>query len=303
MEAYKLLNYMEDIRVKRKISQRKYLEDIVSQRQYYRYRNNESNIPFEIFNLFAKRLEIPLFKIISSYIDETEKEKEIVFKYCNLVMQRRLDDAEEIIKAKNKMNFIDKQSKMLYDFSNLYKKYLRQNITINQLVVLTKETIDFKSLLKKKMLYDTELYMMGIIMDLSQEDRKKVLKHIINVHREKHFILSKNIFVNLQAYFWIIKNMGREKEYENLIPFTEQAINLAEKNYYIYSLEYFYYYKALAHYYLQQMSEFKKALEKTVYCLFNLNEHKKDRFIKTIKKDTQVDVLSFILPKIKNLLS
>lgn len=55
MDNVKLINYMENLRYERNLTQEEYLFDVVSQRQYYRYRKGESEIPLEIIDKLATR--------------------------------------------------------------------------------------------------------------------------------------------------------------------------------------------------------------------------------------------------------
>ena len=59
MDNVKLINYMENLRYERNLTQEEYLFDVVSQRQYYRYRKGESEIPLEIIDKLANKLKIP----------------------------------------------------------------------------------------------------------------------------------------------------------------------------------------------------------------------------------------------------
>ena len=67
MDNVKLINYMENLRYERNLTQEEYLFDVVSQRQYYRYRKGESEISLEIIDKLANKLKIPYSRHIARY--------------------------------------------------------------------------------------------------------------------------------------------------------------------------------------------------------------------------------------------
>jgi transcriptional regulator with XRE-family HTH domain len=113
MDTQKLLNYMENLRIGRKMSQATYLFEIISQRQYYRYRSGESEIPFDILNKLANNLDIPLLKIISSFQAHAQAEKEIIFEIYNLVIRKRFSKANQLLKKHKNLLFIKSIIKVL----------------------------------------------------------------------------------------------------------------------------------------------------------------------------------------------
>ncbi|HKL47682.1 MAG TPA: hypothetical protein VJ878_03355, partial [Candidatus Izemoplasmatales bacterium] len=78
-----------------------------------------------------------------------------------------------------------------------------------------------------------------------------------------------------------------------------EAINYSKKNYSYYSIEFFYYYKALAYYSLKDKVNFEISLTKTIISILNINANRRKHFIEMIKKDTNIDYKSFFLDKIK----
>jgi len=299
MDTQKLLNYMDNLRVGRKMSQATYLFEIVSQRHYYRYRRGETEIPFDILNKLANRLEIPLLKIISSFQAHSQAEREIILNIYNLVIRRRFSEAKQLIKEHKNLLLLDNENQLFYFLSKLLLKFYQNSISDIEMIDTLKEKIDYDNTMKKQFLHDSELYMLGVIMEYSDLDRKIILKKIDKLRKDNQLLLSGNVLLNFQVYFWIIKNYGRASRFDELIEIADIAIATAKKHYCYYSLEYLYYYKALAYHRLKKEKEFDEALTNTIRTLFQVDEFKRVNFFKTIEKDTEINVKEFIIDKIK----
>ena len=299
MDTVKLLNYMENLRYDRKMTQEVYLQDIVSQRQYYRYRTGESEVPFDVIIKFAIKLQIPLLKLISNYQSSSEKEKELVTQYYNLVIRKKLDEAKKIrIKVRN-LSLLDDEIKIFYHISKLLLAFYTGEITSNDMIIELKKNINFENIMKKEVLHDSEIYILGIIMEFSEKDRDKIYRKINKLRVNNKLLLGNNPSLDAQVYFWIIKNLGRLNKYSELIAMAETAIALSKKEYTYYSLEYFHYYKALAHYELKETELFETELRNTIVILLFLDVYKRMHFFETIKKDTGITCKDFIIDRLK----
>lgn len=299
MDIVKLLNYMENLRYDRKMSQEIYLEGVISQRQYYRYRRGESEVPFEVIVKFANKLEIPLLKLISSFQSHAEKEKDIVRNYCYLIIDRRLVEARKYISKYGKMLLLDEETKKYYYLATVLNDYYLNKISLIEMIDILKAKIEFNSIMKKEILHDSELYLLGVIMQYSDEDREKIFKKINNLRKNDKLLLGNNVLFNSQLYFWITKSLGRLNKYKELIEIADEAIEYCQKNFSYYSLEHFYYFKALAYYKSDMKKEFEESLLKTVFVLLQRDQHKRDRFFEMIYKDTEIDCNKFLIERIK----
>ncbi|QWC00232.1 hypothetical protein KHQ88_01305 [Mycoplasmatota bacterium] len=299
MDTQKLLNYMDNLRFDRKMSQSTYLFEVVSQRQYYRYRNGESEIPFDILNKLANKLEIPLLKIISSYQAHAQAEKEIVLDIYNLVIRKRFKEANTLLRKHKNLLLIDNESLLFYFLSKVLLDFYQNKITNLDMIEKLKEKIDFDNTMKKQILHDSELFILGVIMEYSDSDREIILNKVNQLRKNNKLLLSGKAIFNFQVYFWITKNLGRLARFEELIEIANIAIEAAQKNYSYYSLEYFYYYKSLAYHAMKKEKEFEEALTQTIYTLFLVDAYKREIFFKNIEKDTKINAKEFIIDKIK----
>jgi len=299
VDIVKLLNYMENLRYDRKMTQEVYLDNVISQRQYYRYRSGESEVPFEVIIKFANKLQIPLLKLISSYQTYSEKEKEVVQEYFNLVLAKRLNEAKEFISKQKSLLLLDEQTKIFYQISRVLYDFYQRRITNLQLVDKLKRQINFKDIMKKEVLHDIEIYLIGLIMEYSDSDRELIFAKIETLRKNDKLLLGSNSLLDLQVYFLIIKNLGRMNRYNEVIIISNLAIDYTKKNYTYYLKEYFYYYKALAYYRTGQKDMFETELFNTILVILQLDEFRRQHFFEIIKKDTEVDCKSFLIKKIE----
>jgi hypothetical protein len=136
-------------------------------------------------------------------------------------------------------------------------------------------------------------------MEYSSKERTKILKKIQSLRKNKKILMGGNTLFNAQVLFWITKNLGREEKFQELIEVANEAIEYSEKNYSYYLMEYFYYYKALAHFSLNETSEFEESLTKAIFFIFNINSNRRKHFIEMIEKDTNIEYKSFFIERIK----
>jgi transcriptional regulator with XRE-family HTH domain len=299
MDIVKLLNFIEDLRYERNITQEAFLSNVISQRQYYRYRYGESEAPFEVITKFADKLDIPFFKLLAQFKAETDKEQKKVETYFNYVINKRLVEADKLFNQFSKLKFIENDSKRFIKLGKTIYDFYKGSLSKFELVNILKRIINYDDILKKDSIYDIELYMLGIIMEYNDIDRKNILKHIISLNNKNKLIVSGNRLYITQGYFWITKNLGREKKFKEVIRFADEAIKYCKKEYSCYCLEYFYYYKALVYYKMGEQTKFEEELYNTIVVLLSLKEVARDNFINTIKKDTDISSVEFLLNKLE----
>ncbi|MDD4069164.1 MAG: hypothetical protein PHF05_01805 [Candidatus Izemoplasmatales bacterium] len=299
MDTVKLLNYMDNLRYARKMSQEAYLHNVISQRQYYRYRRGESEVPFEVIVKFSNKLQIPLFKLISAFQSHAEKENLIIRQYFNLIISKQLNEAKSFLSKQADLLFIDEETHLFFNLSNVLLDFYSKDLTSEEMVVLLKREVDFTRVMKKDILHDSELYLLGVIMEYSDEDREAILKKIGGLIRNNRLLLAGNPLFDLQVYFWLVKNLGRLQRYDEVYEMADFALEYSKKNYSYYLVEYFHYYKALAYYRNNNMIDFENELSKALYVLLQLEKYKRDHFFEVINKDTNIKCKEFLLKKLE----
>jgi len=297
MDNVKLINYMENLRYERNLTQEEYLFDVVSQRQYYRYRKGESEIPLEIIDKLANKLKIPYSRLIQQYMEEIQKGKKLVQEYFNLVINKKSKEAETLFTRISNKNLIDDDSKTLAKMGKILCDYHRGFYAKIELVTLLKEHMKYDELMKCEALHDFEIYLLGLVMEYSEPDREKTLDKLIHIFEQNKVLSGGNIVFNLQVLFWIVKNLGKMKKYIDLIRMSQYAIDYANDGFSVYCLEYFHYYKALAHFRTEDKISFSEELYKAIIICMYQAEDRRDKFFSTILKDTNINAYEFIKTK------
>jgi hypothetical protein len=289
---------MENLRYDRKMTQDAYLEDVISQRQYYRYRSGESEVPFDCIIKFANKLQIPLLKLISSYQSNSEKEKELVKEFLNLVISKKMDEATKFKQKLKNLMLLDEETQLFFSLSKILYDFFMQKINNVEMIEKLKDNIDFGKIMKKEILHDSEIYILGVIMEYSQRDRLSIYKKINKLWKNDKLLMGSNSSLYLQVFFWIVKNLGKLGRIKELTEMAQIAIDYAKSKHSYYALEYFHYYKALAHHELKEENEYEQEMENTIKILLYLDEYKRAHFFDMIKKDTDIDSKSFILDRL-----
>ena len=295
VDANQLITYMENLRYERNITQEDFIQGIVSNRQYFRYRNSESEAPFTIIKQLSDRLEIPMFRLMGQFQEEQQKERRIVREYINAVINQDWEKAETEYENIRKVKFLDTQNLRFIRLGKEITDFYRKRLSQVELVTRIKEIISLEELLQRTSIHDAELYMLGMLMQHSDKDREKVLEYILNLYHHHKLMTGGNpIFVS-QVYFWILKNLGRAERYEEVVAISEMAIDHNRKNYSYYSLEHFYYYRALAYRKLHNDLLFEDNLLKTIEVLALLTEEKRLKYYAIIMKDLGIDAKDYYL--------
>lgn len=299
MDIVRLLNFMDSLRYERSLNQEKYLNEVVSQRQYYRYLYRESEPPFEIILKLSKKLNLSIDRLIDKFQEDTQKENKQVQEYFNYVINKKNDEAQTLFSILSSKPIIcDENSKFMISGKALFDFYTN-TLSKRELILKLKKIIEFDKLIKHDFLQDVELYMLGIIMEYSDNDRDLILNRIMFLNEEKKLFTFGNRLYNSQLYFWIIKNLGRLKRLNDVIKLSSEAIVYCHKEYTFYLLEYFYYYKALAYYKLNDTINFESELFKTIEILRLLEIEKRKKFEDVIFKDTGKNIRDYYLEKLK----
>jgi len=291
---------MENLRYERNITQEEYLYGVVSQRQYYRYRKGESEIPLEVIDRLADKLKIPYSRLIQHYIEEAQKGKKLVQEYFNLVINKKIDEAEKLLTHINGTNLIDDDSKTLAKMGKILCDFNRGYFSKIELLTRLKEHMKYRELMDCESLHDFEIYLLGLVMEYSDLDREIILTKLISIFEHNKVLSGGNRLYNLQVLFWIIKNLGRMNRYLDLIRISQFAIDYANEGFSVYCLEFFHYYSALAHLRMGNQLSFSDELYKAIIVCMYQSEEKKEKFFSTIMKDTGIHALEFVKSRCGN---
>jgi len=281
------------------MTQEEYLFGVISQRQYYRYRYGESEVPFDIIIKLAGKLQIHFLKLIAQFIKESEQGKKLVQEYFNLVINKNSIEAEKCFNQINERNLIDNDSRTLAKLGKIIFDYNRGGYSTIELCFLLKKHMGFTEMLKKDSLHDFEVYLLGLLMEFSIPDRNMILEKLIYLFANKKVLTGENRLYNSQVYFWIIKNLGKESRYIEVINFASSAIDYCRDEFSVYCLNYFHYYKALAHNRVGETSKFQDEIYNAIIVSLNQNMEKREKFFSMIQKDTGINAVNFLIHRLQ----
>jgi len=136
---------------------------------------------------------------------------------------------------------------------------------------------------------------LGILLEHSQQDAKKILDKLVSLQNGNLiYALGRNLYANLQIYYWIVKNLGKLERYEDVITNSTKAIELCERNYSYYSIHRFFYFRALAKYRLDNES-YKEDLNKIYYLSQTFDYIDVEFYSKMFEKDFNIDFENYQL--------
>jgi transcriptional regulator with XRE-family HTH domain len=290
MDTVKLANYIENLRYKRKLKQEEFIDGVTSFRQYQRYRSGESQMPISIIYKFAKKLNINPKKLLIEYDQKMIKESKEVETFFNHVIRKQIVEANHLQARYSKYRFIDESNENFYKVIKYLLEFYSGTHTRFFMIDQIKELINYPRIIKDQLINDWELFGLGILLEHSERDASEILDKLISLESENMlYASSQSLFSNLQIYFWLVKNLGKQKSYKKVIYFSTKAIEICHNHYSFYSIHQFYYFRGLARYRLN-MKEYKKDLKK-IYYFTKVFHHIDVKFYSYLfKKDLNMDL-------------
>ena len=298
MNSMELSNYLEKIRYGRKLSQEDFVFGIVSIRQYQRYRRGESEIPYEKLDQFAEKLGIPTKKLMAQF--ETEKNRQLnkVNEYYNSVATRNFKIAQKLYDDIKFDIIIDKETKVYFHHARLFHQFYEGKISKEILVPKTQKLINYPEILKQEYFTDIEILIMSSMLDFLELPKQDLLLRRLGelFEQSDNILSSQNDMTNSLILMRLSNGYGMQGEFEKTIHFADLGIQRGIKFKQYYLFENFFYYKALAHFKLEQYLEY----EETLFRCYNVlqmegNKRKIDRFTELIEKDFKINFHMFVM--------
>ncbi|MDA3931884.1 MAG: helix-turn-helix transcriptional regulator [Tenericutes bacterium] len=293
MDTEKLANYIESLRYKRKLKQEEFIDKVTSPRQYQRYRAGESQMPISVIYKFANKLNINPRKLLLEYDEQIIKETEEVMYFFNLVINKKIVEANQKMAKLLNQKFIDDENFSFFEISKALLEFCAGSHTRFTMISQIKKTIKYDLVFKETMLTNWELYGLGILLEHSEDDSKEILDKLISLQNGNLlYALGRNLYANLQIYYWVVKNLGKLERYKEVIDNSTKAIDLCHRNYSYYSIHRFFYFRALAKYRLNQDS-YKEDLSRIFYLSKTFNYIDVEFYTKLFKKDFNIDFYEY----------
>jgi len=297
MKTEELANYIEKLRYGRNISQEIFLEEVISLRQYQRYRSGQSIMPIEIAEKLANRLSISIEKLLYEFEDDKNVEAALVKDYYNSVGSRNYKLAKEIEMNFQHYVFIDKEKEIIFLSAKYLSDFLNNKMSIVEMIKAQADLINYPQMLKNEVITDPEILILGTILEFSETEREKIVNKLTYVFDKSNVLISgSNLYSYTQVIFWISKYYGRVHEFSKVLKYCNLGIQYNYENKTTYLLEYFYYYKALVFYRTNRHDEFEESLYKSIMLLeASSSKDRKTSFYSIIMKDLNINPYDFLI--------
>jgi len=294
--------FLENIRYGRKINQEDFVSGVVSMRQYQRYRNGQCEITYDKLEQFAVKLGIPMKKLLAEFEKEKSSRVHLINQYYNAVVNRDLTKAKDLKGQIEKTKLFDEDQKLLFAHANMVEDHLAGKISKEEATEFASLSINFPAVLKQKYLTDIEVLVLGFLLSLMEgEDQKKLLRKLSQLFENEDLILSNQ---NNNAASLILMRMakmyGTQKDFAQVVRLCDIGIKRGNEATSIYLLEFFFYYKALAHFRLESYDLFEESLFRC-YNVLHLEGNKKkiEKFTVLIEKDFHINFDGFVMNYLK----
>ncbi|MCK4551959.1 MAG: helix-turn-helix transcriptional regulator [Tenericutes bacterium] len=303
MNSMELANYLEKIRFGRNVSQEEFVSGVVSIRQYQRYKNGDSVIPYEKIDQFAEKLGINTKKLLTEF----EKERSVQYSKINVFYNAVANnDYKTAIDYKRKLDsdlIISEEGRKYYTHANLVFDYYSKKITHAEVIQRVSDILNYPNILNQKYFTDVEVLILCFLLTVfSGKQQDLLLNRLNNLFSDSENIIAgdNNYYIYTLILMRLARTFGIKNDYPQVIYFCDLGIErgIESKQYYLW--DYFYYYKSLAHYALGQKEDFDTALLRCFNVLFMEGNHSKiEKFTALIEKDYNIDYKEYIINLLK----
>ncbi len=306
MKSRELCTYLERLRSARGISQDKFTFDIVSLRQYRRYLNGESDIPFQIIHQLSERIGIKTNNLLREFEIAKVEETNTINDLYNLAVNMAHREFRAKLKEIPLEHIIDQTNKLLYQHSVIIHEYLTSTISKEYAALQNIKLIDYPKILDQLIITSVEMLILSSLLDLLDDnDRIRIADKL------KSYLIDSSVVIsggNDRIYplilFRLAKYSGMMSDDRSVIQYCDLAIKRSRvtKSYFL--TDYFYYYSALAN---RNLGHQAKSDDMLFHCYnilqFESNQNKIRKFTELIEKDFSIDFSSFICHYITSLRS
>ena len=298
MQSMELTNFLEHIRLGRGISQENFVDDICSIRQYQRYRNGDSAIPYERVEMFAEKLGIPSKKLLNHFEHSKNEQFRLVNDYYNAAVKNNQKRMKQLKRTLNEDILIEEETKVFYEHATIFVSYQNNDISKAEAIRQNKELINYPDILKQEFVTDIEVLVMSSFVDFVDVPKfDMLLKRLGELFETTANIFSgDNIMIILLILMRLARGHGIQGNHDQVIDFSNKAIELGQEHRTYYLFIYFYYFKALSHFELEQHEEYEDSLFRCYNTLqIENNQEIIEHVTELIEDDFGIDFRGFIL--------
>ena len=302
MNSMELSNYLEQVRYGRKLTQEEFVDGIVSLRQYQRYRSGECEIPYENLQRFADKLGIPTKKLLNEFERKKNLQARMINDFYNAVVNK---DTAAIKDLKNKIEkdiVIDQEKKVFYQHALIIHDNYFEKISDSEAAKKNAQLINYPAVLKNKYFTDIEILILSSLLNfLPVTEQTPILDRLSELFEDESNIMSgENDLIYTTILMRLSRSFGMQKNFPQVIRFCDLGIQRGKtyKQYYLW--DYFYYYRALAYFKLEDYQNFEESLFKC-YSVLQMedNPKKTELFTGYIDKDFGINLHNFAIKYLK----
>lgn len=286
--------FIDELRKSRNISRTDFVEDIVSERQYYRFIKGESSLKSETLVNLLLKLEISLPKIFKSFHVQTNfQHKELLKIYQNLYTNNEKLAYDSISKFDKHLITTDFDKK-LYDFITYTSSAKLKLISMEQATNKIIELIDYPNILSKQSINIIEssglIYISRYLFDKGDKRIASYSYDLINT-------IDKNAVweLNYPFYSTTAQSLGKIKEYSKCLKVCERGLVEFSNNTEINVYELLLYLQALSEKFLNKHDAYRKSLTRLFAQLYaEDNQNRFKEYEKLVEKNFNIKVSDLI---------
>jgi transcriptional regulator with XRE-family HTH domain len=291
------MNYIENLRYSRGISQEDFLHDVISSRQYQRYRNGESEVSMDCIERISSKFGVEVRKLLADYEKEKTQERELVEEFYNSVIYKSKESLRVVSVHLLHHNFLDQTNEEFYQLARSLMAYTLNNINKEHFLSQIYGLIQYPQVLNLDILRDTEIIGLLLIYQHNPATRKEIITLIKSLNdNQESFLSGQSYFVLVMFMYFIAMDYGKDKEYSKVEEYCFKGITLLKKKQSNYALYLIYYQLASSYYCRGMMDLFKDSLYKCI--IYTRTQFSKDltkQIYKKIKEYYNIDAQSFLV--------
>ena len=298
MYSMELTNFLEHIRLGRSITQEDFVDGVCSIRQYQRYRNGDSAIPYERVEKFAEKLGIPSKKLLNQFEQAKNNQLSLVNDYYDAVLKNNINQSNKLKNLILKDVIIEQETKAYFKHALLIEKQQKNIISKAEAIRQNMSLINYPEILKQDYFTDIEILIMSSLIDFHDVPKFDILLDRLGqlFETEASIFSGGNEMVKSLILMRVAQGNGILEQHNNVIYFANKGLEngMQNKNYHLF--EYFYYFKAISHFELEQYDSYEEAL----FNLYNVLQIEKnaemiDYFTQLVEKDFGINFNGFVL--------
>jgi len=297
-----LSNYLEKIRYGRKLTQEDFVDGVVSLRQYQRYRSGECEIPYEKLQQFSDKLGIPSRKLLNEFEKKKQEQLNAINEYYNVVVNKDLQQADKYRTELKQDIIIEEETQVYYRHATILHDYNQDKLSKTDAAHISAKLIDYPKILKQDYFTDIEVLVLSSLLTfLNVEQQQPILERLSELFdKQTDIITIENDIIYTMILMRLSKSYGMQKNFPQVIRVCNLGIQRGKrlKRYYLW--EYFYYYKALAYFRLEDYVNYEDSLFRC-YNVLHMEGNKKkiELFTGYIEKDFNINFHNFVLNYLK----